>query len=382
MNATVRPPTRPLLVGALVGFVIGLLIGWLLIGWQLWPVEYVGEAYTYELNAAEKQSYVAAVVDSYNLTGQLETARQRLSAWTTEEKVDALARLFAEYQAEGRFQEAERVTDLARELQLVEGWDPQVVAEQTTQVAEEYAGQGAPDRAQAVALFAGELGTVPLSTSPATPATTGAASPAQDRTRLLLTVCGLLLLLLVLIVAALLLVRRRPRRRREAVEAPEGAEMVGGGPRPLLRKTSTYTLGMDNFDESFPIETDADEWLGECGMGISEALGDGAPRRVTAFEVWLFDKLNTRTVTKVLMSDFAHSNDTLRNKLAGRGDPVLATPGGTFTLETPALTVQVEIVEMEYGEGAPAFSYFETLRVQLTAYRNLQTEEGIDTTGS
>jgi hypothetical protein len=117
-------------------------------------------------------------------------------------------------------------------------------------------------------------------------------------------------------------------------------------------------------------------------MGISEALGEGAPRRVAAFEVWLFDKLNTRTVTKVLMSDFAHGNDTLRNKLAGRGDPVLATPGGTFTLETPALTVKAEILEMDYGEGTPAFSYFENLRVQLTAYRNLQTEEGIDTAGS
>ncbi len=73
---------------------------------------------------------------------------------------------------------------------------------------------------------------------------------------------------------------------------------------------------MDNFDESFAIETEDNEWLGECGMGISESLDDGTPRRVTAFEVWLFDKPNTLTVTKVLMSDYANNNEALRNKLA------------------------------------------------------------------
>ena len=72
---------------------------------------------------------------------------------------------------------------------------------------------------------------------------------------------------------------------------------------------------MDNFDESFAIETEDGEWLGECGMGISETLDDGTPRRVAAFEVWLFDKPNTRTVTNVLMSDAAHSSEVLRNKL-------------------------------------------------------------------
>jgi hypothetical protein len=126
---------------------------------------------------------------------------------------------------------------------------------------------------------------------------------------------------------------------------------------------------MDNFDESFAIETEEGEWLGECGLGISESLDGGAPRRVVAFEVWLFDKPNTRTVTKVLMSDFASSNEALRTKLSARGDPVLATPGGTFALETPALAVKAQVVEMEYGEGMPAFGYFKHLKVSLVAYR-------------
>jgi len=104
-------------------------------------------------------------------------------------------------------------------------------------------------------------------------------------------------------------------------------------------------------------------------MGISETLDDGTPRRVAAFEVWLFDKPNTRTVTNVLMSDAAHTSEVLRNKLSSRGEPVLATPGGAFSLETPALTVQAQVVEMEYGEGTPPSGYFNNLKVVLTAHQ-------------
>jgi len=135
---------------------------------------------------------------------------------------------------------------------------------------------------------------------------------------------------------------------------------------PNLEWTSTYQIGADSFDDSWPIEGKDREYLGECGMGISEALDEGTPRRVAAFEVWLFDKPNTRTVTKVLMSDFANSNEALRNKLSSRGEPILAGPGMTFILETPALTVKAQIVEMEFGPDKPAFGYFEKLSVRLT----------------
>jgi hypothetical protein len=116
-------------------------------------------------------------------------------------------------------------------------------------------------------------------------------------------------------------------------------------------------------------------------MGISESLDEGTPRRVTAFEVWLFDKPNTRTVTKVLMSDYANNDEALRNKLAARGEPVWATPGGTFSLETPDLIVEAEIVEMEYGEDTPAFGYFNKLNVMLTAHQRSETDESGDIAG-
>jgi hypothetical protein len=355
-----------------------LITGWLLIGWVIWPVQYVGDAYTYELNDEAKSDYLAAVVDSYNLTGQIDTARQRLNTWTVEEKVAGLAGLFAGYQAEGRLQEAARVADLARQLQQAEGWDPGAVRQEAGQLAEQYADDGQTERAQAAALFANELG------ASVTPPAAGAGAegpesqaPLLADVGLLLRVCGVLLLLLVLVLAVLILRRRRPRRPA-AVPVAEEPGWVGTGPAPLLQRTSKYSLGMDNFDESFAVETADDEWLGECGMGITESLGNDTPRRVAAFEVWLFDKLNTRTITKVLMSDYANSNETLRNKLASRGEPVLATPGETFTLETPDLTVNAKVLEMEYGEGTPAFGYFENLKVLLTVYRNSESTAGED----
>jgi hypothetical protein len=368
-------------VGGIAGLIIGLLIGWLLIGWVLWPVQYVGDAYTYELNEADKLDYLAALVDSYNLTGRLDVVQQRLNRWTTEEKVGGLARLFAGYQVEGRMPEAERVTDLAGELQRAEGWDLEVVRQEATAVAQKYADEGAQAKAAAVTVFAGEMGATGVATPIASPAPTAVGTeaevPALGNVGLLVRVCGVLLLLIVLVLAVLILRSRGRRPRgRAVVREPEAQiePLRPSGPQPLLQKMSSYKLGMDNFDESFAIETEDDEWLGECGMGISESAGDGTPRRVAAFEVWLFDKINTRTVTKVLVSDFANSNEMLRNKLSTRGEPVLATPGQSFTLETPALRVEARVAEMAYGAGTPAFGYFENLKVSLSVYRKTETE--------
>ncbi len=379
MNVTAKSPVRPLLVGGVAGLIVGCLIGWLAIGWWLWPVEYVGEAYTYELNETDKMQYVAAVADSYNLTKQVDVAQQRLNAWTIEEKVSALAKLFVEDQVQGKSQEADQVAVLASDLQRVEGWDPAVVGQVVNEAGLQYTQQGAPDRAQALSLFANALGATAAAPSPApisTPSISGpgAQMPVLGNVGALLRWCGALLLIAVLVLAVLAL-RRRALRMRPVTEEPE-AEWTGIGPPPLLQKTSSYRLGMDNFDESFAIETEENEWLGECGVGISESVGDGTPRRVVAFEVWLFDKPNTRTVTKVLMSDFANSNEPLRNKLVTRGDPVLAAPGETFTLETPALSVNAQIVEMEYGEGTPAFGYFKNLTVSLTVHPRAETDMG------
>jgi len=367
MSASPKSPIRPLAVGGVAGLIVGCLIGWLAIGWWLWPVQYVGDAYTYELNSAEKMQYVAAVADSYNMTRQIEVARQRFSSWTPEEKIGALAQVFAEDQSQGKMQEAERATDLANGLRQIEGWDPAVVSKVTSQVAAQYNQQGAVGKAQAVSLFAATLG-ASVSTTPAAVTTPQAQIPIVGNVGTLFRLCGVLLLLLLLVAVIVFLLGRRRRPARKAGVERAAVEWTGTGPPPLSQWTSNYKLGMDNFDESFSIETEDGAFLGECGMGITEALGQDVPRRVAAFEVWLFDKSDIRTVTKVLMSDYVYNSEGLRSKLLPKGEPVLATPGGAFTLETSSLIVEARVAEMGYGDGMPAFGYFSNLTVSLVAH--------------
>ncbi len=143
---------------------------------------------------------------------------------------------------------------------------------------------------------------------------------------------------------------------------------IGEAP-PLVVHKSIYTYGNDLYDDSFSIETPSDEFLGECGSGISETVGVGEPKKVTATEVWLFDKNDITTVTKVLMSEHAYHDEALRSKLAPKGEAVLATPDGVFELETQTLRLRVKIVDLKYGEGGPApNSYFERLSVEIAAW--------------
>jgi hypothetical protein len=145
-------------------------------------------------------------------------------------------------------------------------------------------------------------------------------------------------------------------------------EWEGVGQPPLGHFFTTYQLGEDTYDESFSIETPMGEFLGECGVGISETIGVGDPDKVTAFEVWLFDKSDIRTVTKVLMSSYAFQDESLRTKLASKGEAVAAQPGSPFFLETSGLQVRVDVSELVYGEGdLPPESFFSKLTVELVA---------------
>jgi hypothetical protein len=143
---------------------------------------------------------------------------------------------------------------------------------------------------------------------------------------------------------------------------------VGEAP-PLTQYMSTYILGNDLYDDSFSIETPSGEFLGECGSGISETIGVGDPKKVTATEVWLFDKNDIRTITKVLMSEHAYNDQALRTKLAPKGEAVLAAPNAITTLETQTLRLRIRIIDLQYGEGAlPPNSFFERLTVEIAAW--------------
>ncbi len=55
-------------------------------------------------------------------------------------------------------------------------------------------------------------------------------------------------------------------------------EQMGLAP-PITQTMTTYVLGDDLYDESFSIDTQAGEFMGEYGVGVSEAIGVGDRRK-------------------------------------------------------------------------------------------------------
>jgi hypothetical protein len=199
----------------------------------------------------------------------------------------------------------------------------------------------------------------------------------------------LFLLLIVLIVAAAVVWRRRTALTGEApdvpryTEVPEAGPIVGGSESiatvPIARFRTTYVLGHDTYDDSFSIENSSGDFLGECGVSIAESLGTEAPKNVTAFEVWLFDKNDIRTITKVIMSDHAFFDDALKAKLAPKGEPVLARESETLVLETATLIINAEVTELTYGTGTlPPQSFFERFTIELSAWSKEGDFEELD----
>jgi len=143
-----------------------------------------------------------------------------------------------------------------------------------------------------------------------------------------------------------------------------------GDQAPIAQFMASYKIGDDLFDDSFSVDSASGEFLGECGVGISETIGVGDPKKVTAFEVWLFDKNDIQTVTKVMMSAHAYGDNSMRQRLAAKGEPVLIEPGTQTVLETATLRLVARVVDMNYGEGAlPEKSFFDGLILELAVWQ-------------
>ena len=208
-------------------------------------------------------------------------------------------------------------------------------------------------------------------------------APAEARGSSILTMAFVALCLVFLVIAggAYYLFIYRPRtsgpatvtpamQAREAARQAEWTDYTAAGAEPpMVQFMSSYKFGDDLFDESFSIDSPAGEFLGECGVGISETIGVGEPKKVTAFEVWLFDKNDIQTVTKVLMSAHSFLDETSRLRLAAKGEPVLSEPGIETVLETQTLRLVARVVDMGYGEGAvPDSSFYERLLLELAVW--------------
>lgn len=149
--------------------------------------------------------------------------------------------------------------------------------------------------------------------------------------------------------------------------APVDAELG----EPVTRKMSVYLMGRGQYDDSFEVEDSSGMFLGECGAAISETIGEGDPAKVTAIEVWLFDKEDfVRTMTTVFATEHAYNDPAIRSKLETKGDIVLMQPGAIATLDTNTLRLQARVVEMEYGQGPlPPRSYLEKATIEIAVWR-------------
>lgn len=172
---------------------------------------------------------------------------------------------------------------------------------------------------------------------------------------------------------------RQAKQIAEQLKKQEPVEVGSFGP-PVSRHVSIYAPGRA-YDDSFSIEDASkdDEFLGECGAVISETIGVGDQEKVTAVEVWLFDKEDfVRTLTGVFVSEYAYSDPAVRSKLEPKGELMIARPGAVLILETNTLRLQARVVDVTYGSGPlPPNSYFDKLTLELLAWRKTGAAAGV-----
>ena len=335
----------------IVAVIAGIALG-LLYAWVIQPVQFVDGDIS-QLREDLKADYLRMAIDSYSVNSDAELAIQRYES-LGENKEEILSDV-------GESPGEVSPSDLQKFQALVAVESPSgVLVVVTTETNE------------------GPASTEPTAVSvEPTPSATEPTTASQYILPLCLGTLGLGALL-----GVALVLKRRIESRENDFDTDftpdhEGAvpdtgfeaEMEIPSDEPLATFRTTYTIGDDLYDDSFSVESPASgDFLGECGVGIAEAIGVGDPKKVSAFEVWLFDKNDIQTVTKIIMSNYTFNDEETRNQLAAKGDPVAAEGGEVVELETASLRVEARIVDISYGEGAlPKESFFERMTIELKA---------------
>lgn len=161
------------------------------------------------------------------------------------------------------------------------------------------------------------------------------------------------------------------RREREAMrlDTTGGASDLGA---PVMQNLAIFATGRA-FDESYEIELESGEFLGQSGSTISEST-DPDPY---AIDVWLFDIFDSMTVAKTFISPQANADPNLRNRvLAGADDPsdvVVATPDAVITVDSPKLRLQAKFNSLEINEQGRFTAFKMVLRAWQKEAGGLRT---------
>ena len=331
----------------LLAFVVGLLLGWMVIGWFVVPIQWT-DAAPVDLSPEDKNNFILTTSELYAFDQNMLKVEQRmLQFWPVEDAVTDICSYRSQLGDPALQSQVEALAEIAvRNIPTLAGtacqsWSDGSLSEKLSAAGQQASGDS-------------ESNIVP--------------------------VLLLLALLAFLLGAIYVVIQRRNALMSEVETNTMGNTMPDTAPTtiqgsedssaiPLARFQSAYAMGRDNYDDSFSIENSSGDFLGECGVGISESIGTDVPKNVTAFEVWLFDKNDIRTVTKVIMSDHAFFDEALKAKLAPKGEPVLARENEVVVLETASLIVNAEIKAMNYGTGTlPPQSFFDNFTVELSAW--------------
>lgn len=321
----IREQLRKPLGAGIIGFVIGLVIGWFVIGWGVYPVEWTNAA-PGDLRPDAREDYLRMAIANYYQTQDSATAIRR----------------FQELGGNGP----------ATLNEIIENPGLQ--------------------RQAAIEAFRDAVAGSPEPSPTASPGGSAAKSPLSWLWVLCLGAAAVAVAL-----AAFYLFRRSgtgaPTPAMQAAEASRKTERTDfaatGDDLPLAQFVTTYLLGDDLFDDSFSIDSPSGEFLGECGVGIAETIGVGEPKRVSGYEIWLFDKNDIQTVTKVVMSGHAFKDPAIRDRLSAKGEPVLAKAGEQVVLETATLQLVGRVMDLAYGDSAlPENSFFARFTLELAVW--------------
>ncbi len=340
-------------LAVLAALVAGLLVGWLVIGWWLWPVQWIN-ALPEDLSPESRNVYVIGVAYTFEVTKDVERTRQAMAALgTVEQQSQALDAAITASPAD-----IQALTSLRQELRL-----PAVPGEVAPRKGV-MSWLGPLLISLLVVLIIGLGGIFLLARVRRFPL----SMPAWP-VRLFSRLSSLRLWPAP---SSAPVVEITPQKAIEPQEVAKEAITPMPAPRPgckLAAFTPTFQRGIQEYNENFNLNAlEGSGYLGECGMGISETLG-GDDSRVTALEVWLFDKSDIRTQACVLMSEHAHDDPAIYSRLIARGQGLLARPGQTFTIESESLQLVGRIQSVAYADDdVPPQSVFKEVKVSLEVY--------------
>jgi hypothetical protein len=337
----IRKPAA-LAIGA---FIVGIVIGLVVLGWGIWPLEWVDTAPA-DLRVDFQRDYLCMAVDSYAKNQDLGLAQSR---WNNlgENASAVLDSLTPAACGQADSTEIDAFKGIV-------SYKPQALANE--------AGNPVVQESPIAA------------TTEPKPESTFSLAPLLILVALTLIVGGLFVYLMKRRAGKPIFASRpaKPNKAAPAANKNQVHSTAQNAPKKepaLAQFMTTYRQGDDLYDDSFSIDSVNGEFLGECGVGIAETIGVGDPKKVTALEVWLFDKNDIQTVTKILMSEHASNDSAIRQRMVSKGEPIKVEPGMTFVMETATLQMEAKVIDMVYARGPlPENSYFSRLTMEISVW--------------